>query len=82
MSCVDSTLIYSTDPVEQYFGKQRAVGRRSDNPTIRNFGYNDNKIRIQRSNLQVQGNTKGSSTGQKRWRTIDNEKLLKHKCQK
>eukprot|EP00112_Aurelia_sp_Birch-Aquarium-sp1_P022151 Seg6146.2 transcript_id=Seg6146.2/GoldUCD/mRNA.D3Y31 product="Transposable element P transposase" protein_id=Seg6146.2/GoldUCD/D3Y31 len=73
---------FCQDPVEQYFGKQRAVGRRSDNPTIRNFGYNDNKIRIQRSNLQVQGNTKGRSTGQKRWRTVDNEKLPKHKRKK
>ena len=30
--------------VEEYFGYQRAQGRRSDNPTALEFGYNDLKI--------------------------------------
>ena len=34
------------DPVEEYFGNQRMLGRRCDNPDIRTFGYNDNTIRI------------------------------------
>ena len=47
---------FCQDPVEQYFGKQRSIGRRSDNPTIYTFGYNDNKIRMYKSNTQVLGN--------------------------
>ena len=73
---------FCQDPVEQYFGKQRGMGRRSDNPTIYNFGYNDNTIRMQRSNIQIQGNTKGSSTSQKRWRSVDNQALPKRKRKK
>ena len=63
---------FCQDPVEQYFGKQRGMWRRSDNPTIYNFGYNDNTIRMQRSNIQIQGNTKGTS--QKRWRSVERKK--------
>ncbi len=73
---------FCQDPVEQYFGKQRSIGRRSDNPTIYNFGYNDNKIRIQRSNSQIKGNTIGNTAGQKRWRTVDANKLLRRKRRK
>ena len=38
---------FCQDPVEEYFGKQRQLGRRSDNPDIRQFGYNSNTIRIE-----------------------------------
>ena len=44
---------FCQDPVKQYFGKQREFGRRSDNPIIKTFGYNDNSIRMQRSNVQI-----------------------------
>ncbi|XP_044170181.1 uncharacterized protein LOC122954236 [Acropora millepora] len=37
---------FCQDPVEEYFGSQRKIGRRSDNPDIKMFGYNDNTIRI------------------------------------
>ena len=33
------------DPLENYFGRQRALGRRQDNPNVRLFGYHDNAIR-------------------------------------
>ena len=33
------------DPLENYFGHQRSLGRRRDNPNIRTFGYQDNTIR-------------------------------------
>ena len=39
---------FCQDPVEEYFGNQRGLGRRSDNPDLKTFGYNDNTIRIQR----------------------------------
>ena len=33
------------DPLENYFGRQRSLGRRRDNPNIRTFGDQDNTIR-------------------------------------
>ena len=34
---------FCTDPVENYFGRQRSMGRWSDNPTISSFGYNQSR---------------------------------------
>ena len=39
---------FCQDPLEEYFGKQRQLGRRSNNPDIHKFGYNSNTIRTQR----------------------------------
>ena len=33
---------------KNYFGQQRSMGRRKTNPTVRDFGYNDNTIRNQK----------------------------------
>eukprot|EP00112_Aurelia_sp_Birch-Aquarium-sp1_P001627 Seg1176.6 transcript_id=Seg1176.6/GoldUCD/mRNA.D3Y31 product="hypothetical protein" protein_id=Seg1176.6/GoldUCD/D3Y31 len=52
------TNMFCQDPVEEYFGRQRGLGRRCDNPSIWDFGYNANKLRIQRSILPVRGNSK------------------------
>ena len=52
---------FCQDIVEENFGRQRGLGRRNDNPTIRDFGYNDNTLRIQRSCVPVEGNTKGKN---------------------
>lgn len=51
--CVDFVLTerFCQDPVEEYFGNQRKLGRRSDNSDIRAFGYNNNASRIQREVL-------------------------------
>ena len=38
---------FCQDDLENYFEKQRAVGQRCDNPTVRDFGYNDNTIKPQ-----------------------------------
>ena len=46
---------FCQDPLENYFGKQRAMGQRRDNPSLRDFGYNDNSIRNQKSFLPVVG---------------------------
>ena len=35
---------FSQDDLENYFGKQRAIGCRRDNPTVRDVGYDDNNI--------------------------------------
>ena len=37
------------DPLESFFGKQRARGGRSDNPNVRSFLYNMQAIRVQRT---------------------------------
>ena len=39
----------SQDPLENYFGKQRAKGERSDNPTVQRALQNAGAIRIQKS---------------------------------
>ena len=47
------------DSLEEYFGHQRKLGRRNDNPDIQAFGYNNNAIRIQRQVSCLSGNTRG-----------------------
>ena len=37
------------DPLESFFGQQRARGGRCDNPSARSFAYNTQAIRVQRS---------------------------------
>ena len=39
---------FCQDPLENYFGQQRSIGRRKDNPSLRDVGYNDNTIRNQK----------------------------------
>lgn len=39
----------SQDPLENYFGKQRARGRRNDNPTVQSTLQNAGALRIQKS---------------------------------
>ena len=39
----------SQDPLENYFGKQRARGGRSDNPTVQHSNQNPGALWIQRS---------------------------------
>lgn len=49
---------FCQDPAEEYFGSQRKLGRRNDNPAdIRTFGYNDNTIHVQRTISCQSGNT-------------------------
>lgn len=68
---------FCQDPVEEYFGCQRKIGRRSDNPDIRMFGYNNNTIRIQRSVSCQSGNTRGRKDKTKAWVEVSNEPLPK-----
>ena len=50
---------FCQDPIEEYFGHQRKLGRRNDNPDVRQFGYNANTIRMQRTVSCQSGNTRG-----------------------
>ena len=38
---------FCQDDLENYFGKQRSIGRRKDNPRLVDVGYNDNTIKTQ-----------------------------------
>ena len=66
---------FCQDPVEEYFGNQRKLGRRSDNPDIRTFGYNANTIRIQRSVSCESGNTRGRKDKCRAWEQVTDAKL-------
>ena len=44
------------DPLENYFGRQRSMGHRKDNPSLRDFCYNDNTIRTQKIFRPIAGN--------------------------
>ena len=50
---------FSQDDLENYFGKQRTTGRRYDNPTVCDFGYNDNTDKSQVSVRPIVGNVQG-----------------------
>ena len=47
---------FCQDPLENYFGRQRAMGARKDNPNLRDVGYNDNSIRNQKVFRPLAGN--------------------------
>ena len=72
---------FCQDPVKEYFGRQRGLGRRCDNPSIRDFGSNANKLRIQRSILPVRGNTKGRkrNENENRWYDVEHEAIKTRK---
>lgn len=58
VSCVFSNR-FCQDPLEAHFGRQRGLGRRNDNPNLFAFGYNENKLRLQRNlalAIQPRGN--------------------------
>lgn len=52
------------DPLESFFGKQRAAGGRNDNPTVHQFYHNIVSLRVQGSaGLEpVRGNCRKRST--------------------
>ena len=46
---------FNQDVLEEHFGRHRSLGRRNDNPTVKQFGYQSNTIRMQRSVAPVTG---------------------------
>ena len=36
---------FCQDDLENYFGRQRSIGGRRENPSVRDVGYNDNTIK-------------------------------------
>ena len=70
---------FCQDPVEEYFGNQRKLGRRSDNPDIKTFGYNSNTIWVQRAVSCQSGNTRGRKDRSKAWVNVSNDPVPKKK---
>lgn len=64
---------FSQDPLENYFGQQRARGGRSDNPTIQRTLHNVGALRVQKSFAlaPVRGNCR-----QKRQSSMDEKTLI------
>ena len=56
---------FCQDVLEEYFGLQRSIGRRNGNPTVFQFGYIDNIIRMQRLVINFTGNTRGKYNDEK-----------------
>ena len=76
---------FCQDDVEEYFGYQRAQGRRSDNPSGADFGYNDLRISTLRdvAPQSIEGNVSGQHSGKKsKWFSMSDELLPKKKTKK
>ena len=67
---------FCQDDLENYFGKQRAIGRRSDSLTVNDFGYNDNAVKNQFSIRPIGGNVQGPA---EKFNKTCNEPLLKQR---
>ena len=52
----------SQDPPEENFGRHMAARRRTEYPSLYQFGYDSNMIRMSRSVVPVTGNSKGAPT--------------------
>lgn len=73
----------SQDPLENYFGQQRARGRKNENPTVQQCLYNTAALRVQKS--QALDPIRGHCSRKKRLvednpPAIDETPLLKRKC--
>ncbi|XP_028394454.1 uncharacterized protein LOC114518646 [Dendronephthya gigantea] len=75
---------FCQDDIEEYFGYQRAQGRRADNPTAADFGYNDLRISVLRDIAPTaEGNVAGRHIGLRtKWHTVSEEPLPKRSKKK
>ena len=71
---------FSQYVLEKHFARHRSLGRRNDNPTIHQFGYQSNRLKMQRSVVPITGNTKGAHKTKRvpSWTIVD--KTLLKKC--
>ena len=67
---------FCQDDLENYFGKQRAIGCRRDNPNLCSVGYNDNIIKSQFSVVPISGNCRSKGA---KWNSTSEEPLPKRK---
>ena len=68
---------FCQDTLEEYFGCQRSMGRRSENPDLNTFGYNNNSIRIQKSVSFQSGNAKGRKDRKCAWEKVSDDPMPK-----
>ena len=66
---------FCQDDLGNYFWRQRAIGSRRDNPSVKDEGYNVNTIKSQYSVRPIAGNVRGGE----KWNIIDNASLPKKK---
>ena len=52
----------SQDPTEENCGRHRATRRRNEHPSLYQFSYDLNMIRMSRNVVPVAGNSKGAPT--------------------
>ena len=69
---------FMQDVLEDYFGHQQDKGRRSDNPTVQQFGYSDLTIAAQRDIAPVTRGNVGGRYEKVKWHTVSNEPVKKH----
>ena len=68
---------FCQDALEEYFGNQRKLGKRCDNPDIRMFGYNENSLRIQHYVSIQSGNSRGRKDKCRAWENVSNDPVPK-----
>lgn len=70
---------FNQDCVEELFGRHRSLGRRNDNPSLQQIGYQSNTLRLQRSVVPATGNTKGAHRQKRQfsWKIVDETPLKK-----
>ena len=73
---------FMQDVLEDYFGHQREKGRRSDNPTAQQFGYNDLTISCQQDIAPVIRGNVGGRYGKVKWHQVSDEPVQKRKKEK
>ena len=51
---------FKKDPLKEHFGRQHMKGGRINNPTVKNYGHNERKIILAKSEMLtvMQGNTR------------------------
>jgi len=72
--------MFCQDPLEEYFGNQRKLGR-NDNPDMKMFGYSNNTIIVQRTVPCQSGNRRGRKGGDRSWVNVLNDPVAKRKKQ-
>ena len=75
---------FDQDPLEEQFGRQRMEGGRIDNPTIKNYGHNQRKIVLAKSEMltAMQGNIRKRYRAEAKIDVHDDRELPKPKKNK
>ena len=70
---------FMQDVLEDYFGHQRTLRGRSDNPSAQQFKYNDRTLAAQRDIAPSVNENTGGRYGKDKWYTVSDEPLKKRK---